>query len=62
MIFEDVLSFLEQKHAITNRKFWSIQDSANNATIVLQANDGALSLPWLRSETGARIAFISGLG
>ena len=33
IIFEDVLAFLREKHDLTDRKLWRLQDSANNALV-----------------------------
>ncbi|MDE0460093.1 MAG: hypothetical protein OXI15_22625 [Chromatiales bacterium] len=33
VIFEDVLSFLRERHDLDDRKRWRIQDSANRATV-----------------------------
>ena len=38
IVFEDVLSFLRERHDIDNRKAWRVQDSANRATVEHRAS------------------------
>ena len=45
VIFEDVLSFLRQRHDLGSRREWRVQDSANRATVEFR-------------ETGARVRCI----